>query len=90
MDYSLPDFPVHHYLPEFAQLMTVELVMLSNHLILCHPLLCLSSIFLSIKVFSNELALHIRWPKYWSLSFNISPYNEYSFDLVDSVDFLWD
>ena len=78
MDYNLPDFPVHHYLPEFAQLMTVELVMLSNHLILCHPLLCLSSSFLSIKVFSNELALHIRWPKYWSLSFNISPYNEYS------------
>jgi len=52
--------------------------MLSNHLILCHPLLFLSSIFLSLTVFSNELALRNRWPKYWSFSFIISPYNEYS------------
>ena len=50
----------------------------SSHLILCHPLLPLPSIFLSIRVFSNELVLHIRWPKYWSLSFSISPSNEYS------------
>ena len=50
----------------------------SNHLILCHPLLLLTSIFPSIRVFSNELALHIRWPKYWSFTFNISPYDEYS------------
>ena len=50
----------------------------SNHLVLCHPLLLLPSIFPSIRVFSNELALHIRWPKYWSFSFNISPSNEYS------------
>ena len=50
----------------------------SNHLILCHPLLLLPSIFPSIRVFSNESALHIRWPKYWSFSFNISPSNEYS------------
>ena len=52
--------------------------MSSNHIILCHPLLLLPSIFPSIRVFSNESALHIRWPKYWSLSFNISPSNEYS------------
>ena len=50
----------------------------SNHLILCHPLLLLSSIFPSIKVFSNELALQVRWPKYWSFSFSVSPSNEYS------------
>ena len=50
----------------------------SSHLILCRPLLCLPSIFLSVRVFSNELALCIRWPKYWSFSFNISPSNEYS------------
>ena len=58
--------------------MSIESVMPSNHLILCHPLLLLPSIFLSIRVFSNELALHIRWPKYWSFSFRISPSNEYS------------
>ena len=50
----------------------------SNHLILCHPLLLLPSIFLSIRVFTNELVLHIRWPKYWSFSFSISPSNEHS------------
>ena len=58
--------------------MSIELVTPSNHLILCHPLLLLPSIFPSIKVFSNESALHIRWPKYWSFSFNISPSNEHS------------
>ena len=57
--------------------MSIESLMLSNHLILCHCLL-LPSIFPSIKAFSKELALHIRWPKYWSFSFNISPSNEYS------------
>ena len=51
--------------------------MLSNHLILCHPLLLLPSIFPSIKAFSSELALHIRWPEYWSFNFSISPFNEY-------------
>ena len=56
---------------------SIESVMPSNHLILCHPFLLLPSIFLSIKVFSNESALHIRWPKYWSFSFNISPSNEH-------------
>ena len=57
--------------------MSIESVMPSNHLILCHPLLLLPSIFPSIRVFSNESALHIRWPKYWSFSFNISPSNEH-------------
>ena len=60
------------------KLMSVQSVMPSNHLILCHPLLLLPSIFASIRVFSNESVLHIRWPKYWSFSFSISPYNEYS------------
>ena len=60
------------------KLMSIESVMPSNHLILCCPLLLLPSIILSIRVFSNESALHIRWPKYWSFSFNISPSNEYS------------
>ena len=60
------------------KLMSIESVMPSNHLILCHPLLLLHSMFPSIKVFSNELALHIRWPKYWSFSFSISPCNEHS------------
>ena len=60
------------------KLTSIELVMPSNHLILCCPLLLLPSIFPSIRVFSNESALHIRWPKYWSYSFSISPSNEYS------------
>ena len=59
------------------KLMSIESVMPSNHLILCHPLLLLPSIFPSIRVFSNESVLH-RWPKYWSFSFNISPSTEYS------------
>ena len=58
--------------------MSIELVMPYNHLILCHPLLLLSSIFPSIRVFSNESVLHIRWPKYWSFNFSISPSSEYS------------
>ena len=57
--------------------MSIESVMPSNHLILCHPLFFLSSIFHSITIFSNESALHIRWPKYWSFSFNINPSNEH-------------
>ena len=59
------------------KLMSIESVILSNHLILCHSLLLLPSIFPNIRVFSNESALHIRWPKYWSCSFNISPSNEH-------------
>ena len=60
------------------KLMSIELVMPSNHFMLCHPLLLLPSIFPSIRVFSNESVLHIRWPKYWSFSFSINPSNEYS------------
>ena len=60
------------------KLMSIESVMPSNDLILCHPLLLLPSVFPSIRLFSNELALHIRWPKDWSFSFSISPSNEYS------------
>ena len=67
--------------------MPVELVMPSNNLILCHPLLLLPSIFPSIRVFSNESALHIRWPKYWSFSFNISPINEHP-GLIFRMDLL--
>ena len=66
---SMPGFPVLYYLPEFAQLMSVESMMPSNHHILCHPLFLLPSVFPSIKVFSSESALHIRWPKYGSFSF---------------------
>ena len=78
MNYSTPGFPVLHYLPEFAQIMSIESVMLSNHLIFCHPRLLLPSIFPSIGVFSSELALSVRWPKYRSFSFSISLSNEYS------------
>ena len=60
------------------KLMSIEVVMPSNHLILCHPLLLLPSIFTSIRVFSKESVFHIRWPKYWSFSFSVSPPNEYS------------
>ena len=69
------------------KLMSIESVMPSNHLILCHPLL-LPSIFLSIRIFSNESVLCIRWPKYWSFSFNISPSNEYSGLISFGMDWL--
>ena len=71
--------------------MSIELVLPSNHLILCHPLLLLPSIFPSIKIFSSESVLHIRWPEYWSFSFSISPSNEYSGLIsfrIDWFDFL--
>ena len=68
--------------------MSIVSVMLSNHLILCHPLLLLPSIFPSIRVFSNESTLHIRWPNYWSFSFNISPSNEHSGLISLSMDWL--
>ena len=67
---------------------SIESVMLSNHLILCHPLLLPPSIFLSIRVFSNESVLLIRWPKYWSFSFNFSPSNEYSGLISFRMDWL--
>ena len=78
VDYSSPGFPVLHKPPEFAQTHVLELIMPSNHLILCGPLLLLSSIFPSTRVLSSESDVHIRWPKYWSFSFNISPSNGYS------------
>ena len=70
------------------KLMPIESVMPSNHLILCHPLLLLPSIFSSIRVFSSESVLHIRWPKYWSFSFNISPPNEHPGLISFRVDWL--
>ena len=70
------------------KLMSFESVMPSNHLILCHPLLLLPSIFPSIRVFLNESVLHIRWPKYWSLSFSISPSSEYSGLISFRMDWL--
>ena len=70
------------------KLMYIESVMPSNHLILCRPLLLLPSIFPSIRVFSNESVLHIRWTKYWNFSFSISPSNEYSVLISFSVDWL--
>ena len=70
------------------KLMSIELVMPSNHLILCHPLLLPPSIFPSIRVFSNESVLHIRWPKYWSFSFSISPSNEHSGLISFKMDWL--
>ena len=78
MDCSMQGFPFIHHLLELLKLLSIESMMPSNHLILCRPLLLLPSIFPSIRVFSNESVLHIRWPKYWSFSFNISPSNEYS------------
>ncbi|CAM9985730.1 unnamed protein product [Rangifer tarandus platyrhynchus] len=68
--------------------MSIESMMLSNHLILCRPLLGLPSIFPNIRVFSNESALHIRWPKYWSFSFSISPSNEHSGLISFRMDWL--
>ena len=78
MNCSTPGLPVHRQLPDLLRLMSIESVMPSSHLILCRPLLLLPPIPPSIRVFSNELALHIRWPQYWSFRFNISPSNECS------------
>uniref|UniRef100_A0AC11E200 Uncharacterized protein n=1 Tax=Ovis aries TaxID=9940 RepID=A0AC11E200_SHEEP len=74
MNRSMPGLPVHHQVPEST---SIESVMPYNHLILCHPLLLLPSISPNIRVISNESALCIWWPKYWSCSFNISPFNEH-------------
>ena len=87
MDCSMLGLPVHHQLPELAhKLMPIESVMPSNHLILCRPLLLPPSIFPSIRVFSKESVLLIRWPKYWS--FSISPSNEYSGLISFRMDWL--
>ena len=88
MNRSMPGLPVHHQLPELLKLMSIELVMPSNHLILCRPLLLPPSIFLSIRIFSSESVLRIRWPKYWSFSFSISPSNEYSGPIAFRMDWL--
>ena len=76
---SMPGFPILHYFWSLLKLTSIESMMPSNHLILCCTLLLLPSVFPSFRVFSSESTLHIRWPKYWSLSFSISEYsNEYS------------
>ena len=92
MDCSMPGFLLFHQFPGLAQTLSIESVISSNLLILCSPRVVLSSMFPSIIVFSNELALCIRWPKYWSFSFSISPPKEYSrlislgIDLFDLLD----
>ena len=86
MDCSIPGFPVHHQLPELAQT-HVHPVMPSNHLILCHPLLLLPTIPPSIRVFPHESTFHMRWPKYWSFSFGISPSSEHP-GLIFRMDWL--
>ena len=88
MDCSTPGFPVHHQLPEFAQTHVNLVGDVVQSSILCHPLLLLPSIFPSIRVFSNESVLCIRWPKYWSFSFSISPSNEYSGLISCRMDWL--
>ena len=77
MNHSTPGLPVHHQLPEFTQTRAIESVMPSSHLILGHPLLLLPPIPPSLRVFSNESTVRMRWPKYWSFSFSISPSNEH-------------
>ena len=86
-DYSMPGFPITNS-RSLLKLMSIESMMPSNHLILCHSFLLPPSIFPSIKVFSNESVLHIRWPKYWSFSFSISPSNEYSGLISFRMDWL--
>ena len=91
MNGSTPGLPVHHWLQELTQLMSIHSVMPSNHLILCRSLLLLPSIVPSIRVFSNDRVfsvLPIRWPKYWSFSFSISPSNEHSGLISFRMDWL--
>ena len=88
MNRSTPGLPVHHNSQSSLKLTSIESVMPSSHLILCRPLLLLPSIFPSIRVFSNESALRIRWPKYWSFSFSISPSNEHSGLIAFRMDWL--
>ena len=85
---STPGLPVHHQLRSLSKLMSVESMMLCNHLILCCPLLLLPSIFPSIRAFSNESALRIRWPKYWSFSFNISLSSQHPGQISFRMDWL--
>ena len=88
MDGNTPGFPVYHQLQSLLKLMSTVLVMPSNHFILCHPLLLPPSVFPSIRVFSNESAPRIRWPKYWSFSFSVGPSNEYSGLISFRMDWL--
>ena len=88
MDCSMPGFLFHLQLLKLAQFVSIEWVIPSNHLILCCPFLLPPSIFPSIRVFSVESVLHIKWPKYWSYSFSISPSNEYSGLISFRVDWL--
>ena len=90
MNRSTPGIPVHQQLPEFTQTHAIESVMPFSHFILCRPLLLPPSIFPSIRVFSNESVLHIRWPEFWSFSFSISPSNEYSGLISFGMDFRLD
>ena len=89
MDCSTPGFLSFTNSWSLLKLMSITSVMLSNQLILCHPLLLLLSIFPSIRVFSNESVIHIRWPKYWSFSFSISPSNEYSGLISFRIDWFY-
>ena len=86
MNRSNTSFPVFHYLPSLLKLMSIESVMPSNHLILCHPFLLLPSIFPSIRVFCNESTLWSNWPKYWN--FSISSSKEYSGLFAFRIDWL--
>ena len=88
MDCSTPGFPVHRQLPELAQTLIHQVSMPSNHFILCHPCLLLPSIFPSVRVFSSESVLAIRWPKYWSFTFSISLSSEYSGLISFRMDWL--
>ena len=88
MNCSMPGLPVHHQLPEFTQTHAHESVMPSSHVFICHPLLLLPSIFPSIRVFSSESTLCMRWPKYWSFSFSISPSNEHPGLISFKMDWL--
>ena len=88
MNHSMQDLPVHHQLLEFTKLMSIKSVMPSSHLILCCPLLLLPLIPLSIRVFSNESTLLMKWPKYWSFTFSISPSNEHPGLIYFRMDWL--
>ena len=88
MDCSMPDLPVLHYLLNLIKLLSIESVMPSNHLIFCCSFLLPLSIFPSIRVFSNESVLHMRWPEYWNFSFSISPSNEHSGLISFRMDWL--
>jgi len=85
---STPGLPAHHQLLEFTRLTSIELVMPSSHLILCWPLLLLPPIPPSIRVFSNESTLRMRWPKYWSFSFSIIPSKEHPGPISFRMDWL--